>query len=107
MEIPWTERVEVYGSTGGMVIDQLANPVVKVYAGADDVDGSALKDVPPDPLGWKFNSMLAEIRDFVSAVSDGRPPLVDPSDAVYALVAAEAAMRSADSGQPVYLDRGV
>jgi predicted dehydrogenase len=101
MEIPWTERVEVYGSTGGMVIDQLADPVVKVYAGADDVDGAALEGVPADPLGWKFNSMLAEIRDFVSAVTDGRPPLVDANDALYALTAAEASVRSAACGQSV------
>jgi predicted dehydrogenase len=101
IEIPWTERVEVYGSTGGMVIDQLADPVVKVYAGGDDFDGAPLEGVPADPLGWKFNSMLAEIRDFVSAVRDGRPPLVDARDALYALAAAEAAVRSATAGESV------
>ena len=32
-EIPWTERVEIYGSKGGMIIDQLADPVVSITWG--------------------------------------------------------------------------
>jgi predicted dehydrogenase len=101
MEIPWTERVEIYGSKGGMIIDQLANPVVKVYLGSNDTDGTAVEGVPFDPLCWKFNSMLAEIKDFVSAIIENRLPLIDPADALYALQAAEAAERSVVTRQPV------
>jgi len=93
-EIPWTERVEIYGSKGGMIIDQLANPVVKYYLGSGDIDGTVVEDIPFDPLGWKFMSMVAEIKDFVSAVSEDRPPRIDPADALYALKAAEAVERS-------------
>jgi len=101
MEIPWTERVEIYGSQGGMIIDQLANPVVKYYLGSNDIDGTTIEDVPFDPLGWKFSSMVAEIRDFVSAVAEDRPPLIDPADALYALRVVEAVDRSIDTRQPV------
>jgi predicted dehydrogenase len=101
MEIPWTERVEIYGSKGGMIIDQLANPVVKYYLGSNDIDGTTIEGVPFDPLGWKFSSMVAEIRDFVSAVAEDRPPLIDPADALYALCVVEAVDRSIETKQPV------
>lgn len=103
MEIPWTERVEIYGSQGGMIIDQLANPVVKYYLGSRDIDGTVVEGVPFDPMAWKFNSMVAEIKDFVTAVIEDRPPRIDPADALYALKAAEAVARSIETGQPVTL----
>ena len=102
-EIPWTERVEVYGSKGGMIIDQLANPVVKVYFGSGDIDGTVIEDVPFDPMAWKFNSMVAEVRDFVTAVQEDRPPLVDPADALYAVQVVEAVERSIQAGKPINL----
>ena len=101
MEIPWTERVEIYGSVGGMIIDQLANPVIKYYLGSNDIDGIAIEDVPFDPLGWKFGSMVAEIKDFVEAVIEDRLPLIDPADALYALKAVEAVARSVETKQSV------
>ncbi len=102
-EIPWTERLEVYGTKGGMVIDQLADPVARYYLGSNDYDGVILEGVPFDPLGWKFTSMVAEVRDFVSAVLEDRPPRVDPADALYALRAVEAVAKSIETGQPVSL----
>jgi predicted dehydrogenase len=103
MEIPWTERLEIYGSKGGLIIDQLANPVAKVYLGSNDIDGIVVDDVPFDPLGWKFNSMIAEVKDFVTAVIEDRPPRVDPTDALYALKAAEAVEKSIEQKQVVNL----
>ncbi len=100
-EIPWTERLEVYGSKGGMLIDQNVNPVVKYYLGSNDIDGTAIEEVPFDPLGWKWASMLEEIRDFVTAVVQDRPPLVDPADALYALQAVEAVNKSIETKQAV------
>lgn len=102
-EIPWTERLEIYGSKGGLIIDQLTQPVVKYYLGSNDIDGTTIEDVPFDPLGWKFSSMLAEIKDFVTAVADDRPPLIDPADALYALRVVEAVNKSIETGQPVML----
>jgi predicted dehydrogenase len=84
-----------------LLIDQLTNPVVKYYLGSNDIDGYTIEGVPFDPLGWKFGSMVAEIRDFVEAVVEGRPPLIDPADALYALQAVEAVARSIETKQPV------
>jgi UDP-N-acetyl-2-amino-2-deoxyglucuronate dehydrogenase len=102
-EIPWTERVEIYGSQGGMIIDQLSNPVIKYYMGSNDIDGIVVEGVPFDPMAWKFNSMLAEVGDFVHAVIEDRPPRIDPVDALYALKAAEAVARSIETRQAVFL----
>ncbi len=100
-EIPWTERLEIYGSKGGLLIDQLSNPVAKYYLGSNDIDGTTIDEVPFDPLGWKFSSMVAEIKDFVTAVVDDRPPLIDPADALYALRVVEAVDKSVETGQLV------
>jgi len=100
-EIPWTERVEIYGSRGGMIIDQLVDPVIKYYLGSNDIDGTVVEGVPFDPMAWKFNSMIAEIGDFVHAVIEDRLPRIDPADALYALKAAEAVARSIETRQPV------
>lgn len=102
-EIPWTERVEIYGSLGGMIIDQLTDPVVKYYLGSNDIDGTVVEGVPFDPLAWKFNSMIAEVGDFVHAVIEDRLPRIDPADALYALKAAEAVARSIETRQVVTL----
>ena len=96
-EIPWMERVEIYGSQGGMIIDQLADPVVKYYMGSGDIDGTVVEGVPFDPMAWKFNSMIAEVGDFVHAVIEDRPPRIDPQDALYALKAAEAVAKSIET----------
>jgi UDP-N-acetyl-2-amino-2-deoxyglucuronate dehydrogenase len=102
-EIPWTERVEIYGSKGGMIIDQLTDPVVKYYLGSSDIDGTVVEGVPFDPMAWKFNSMIAEVGDFVHAILEDRPPRLDPADALYALKAAEAVGRSIETRQAVTL----
>jgi predicted dehydrogenase len=102
-EIPWTERLEIYGSKGGMIIDQLVDPVIKYYFGSGDIDGASVAEVPFDPLAWKFNSMMAEVKDFVLAVLDDRPPLLDPEEALYAVKAVEAVDQSIRTGNPVQL----
>jgi predicted dehydrogenase len=44
-EIPWSERLEVYGSKGGMIIDQIVDPVLKYYLGSGDYEGTVIKEV--------------------------------------------------------------
>jgi predicted dehydrogenase len=100
-EIPWTERVEIYGSKGGLLIDQNVNPVAKYYLGSNDIDGTVVEGVPYDPLGWKWTSMVGEIKDFVAAVLNDRTPTIDPADALYALRAVEAVYQSLEGKEPV------
>ncbi len=99
--IPWMERVEIYGSKGAIIIDQLANPVMKMYMGSADMDGTVVEGVEYDPLGWKYNSLMAETRDFIQAVVDHRPPRVDPMDAVFCVQCVEASMKSIKTKQTV------
>ncbi len=97
--IPWMERLEVYGSKGAIIIDQLSNPVMKIYMGSADIDGRVVDDVEFDPLSWKFASMMAEVKDFVSAVVNKHPPRVDPMDAIFCVKCVEAAQISIQTRQ--------
>jgi predicted dehydrogenase len=97
-EIPHSERLVLYGTTGGILIDQMSDPVVKLFKGAHDYHGTAL-DVPygPDawhPGGWHFESVRREVKDFITSLAGGRPPLIDSRDTVYALRIVEAAYHS-------------
>jgi len=47
--------------------------------GSNDIDGTVVDGVPFDPMAWKFNSMIAEVGDFVHAVIDDRLPRIDPA----------------------------
>jgi predicted dehydrogenase len=100
VEIPWTERLEVYGSQGGLVIDQLVSPPARVYTGKEDAHGRTLEDVPYDHH-WKHHSVIEEVQDFVQAVLENRDPLIDPMDACYAVKVVEAAYRSAENNASI------
>jgi UDP-N-acetyl-2-amino-2-deoxyglucuronate dehydrogenase len=52
----------------------------------------------PRPAGTAVEPYAAQIADFVTAVREGRPPLVDGAEARKALVVVEALYRSAGSG---------
>jgi len=101
--IPWMERVEIYGSKGAIIIDQLSNPVMKVYMGSGDIKGKVVEGVEFDPLRWKYASMIAEAKDFVQAIVDKRPPRVDPMDGVFCVQCVEAVEKSIKTQQRVKL----
>lgn len=100
-EAPWTERLEVYGSKGTLVVDQLCNPPAMLFLGPEDVDGRPLEGVPYEPLAWKYLSIVEEVKDFVNAVWEDRTPMVDPMDGYHALRVVEAAYVSAAEGRKV------
>ena len=105
-EIPHSERLELYGTTGGILVDQMADPVVKLFRGHQDFAGEAVAGVPfgPDawhPGGWHWESVIAEVTDYVKSLVEGRPPLIDAWDCAYAIRVIEAAYRSAASGESV------
>lgn len=103
IEAPWTERLEVHGSEGSLIVDQLANPPAIYFHGSQDFDGTPLPAVPFEPLAWKYLSVIAEVQDFVRAVLEERAPLIDPLDGQHAIQVVEAAYRSISTGAAVTL----
>jgi predicted dehydrogenase len=108
-EIPHSERLELYGTKGGILMDQAAGSVVRLYRGSRDYAGQAIDSVPFaldawKPGGWHFESVLVEVDDFISAVVNGRQPLIDSRDTVYAIGVVEAAYQSIRNGQEIQLD---
>lgn len=106
-EVPHSERLELYGTTGGILVDQMTNPVATLFRGAHDYRGETI-EVPygPDawhPGGWHFESVLVEVTDYIQSLVDGRAPLIDARDTVYAVRAVEAAYESIRSGSEVSL----
>ncbi|MGB8346158.1 MAG: Gfo/Idh/MocA family oxidoreductase [Ktedonobacteraceae bacterium] len=99
IETPWTERLEIHGSQGSLIIDQLANPPALHFQGLSDLEGTPISSVPYEPLAWKYFSMVAEVQDFVQAIIADRPPLINPLDGCYAVQVAEAAYRSIAEGR--------
>jgi predicted dehydrogenase len=105
-EAPHSERLELYGTRGAIFMDQAADPVVKVFRGDHDFTGEAVTDVPYaldawHPGGWHFESVLAEVGDYVDSLTGGRAPLIDSRDAVYAVGVVEAAYQSIRAGEAV------
>lgn len=94
-EVPHSERLEVYGTTGSLIVDQLTNPPVKFYAEPTDFEGSPVEGPQYDPMGWHFFSIVEEVKDFVRSMVEGRPPEVDPLDCCYAIHVIEKAYESA------------
>jgi predicted dehydrogenase len=103
VEAPWTERLEVHGSKGSLIVDHLANPTLVHFNGQDDVDGTPIEAVPYEPLAWKYLSMIEEIKDFVQAIVNDQTPLIDPMDGYHAIHAVEAAYASVASNSVVSL----
>lgn len=93
-EIPWTERLEVYGSTGSVIIDQLADPPAVWYRDEWDAKGTPLEGVGSDVFGWKLHSIADGVRDFARAVVEHRAPQVDPELGIRALRVIERAYES-------------
>ncbi len=105
-EVPHSERLELYGTKGGIIVDQLADPVARVFRGHQDFSGETLTGVPYGPNGWQvggwhYESVVAEVNDFVHSLVERRPTLIDSDDAAYAIGVVEASYRSASSGRPV------
>lgn len=97
-EYPRGERLEVFGSEGTLVVDQVLDPPAVLYRGAQDLKGTPLDGVPYDILGWKAESITATAHDFVEAVREGRQPGVTATDSRYVVSLVERAYESAGRG---------
>jgi len=104
IEAPWNERMEFHGSKGSLIIDQLVNPVGIYYQGGEDFKGTALVDVTYDPQYWKVRSIADGVKDFVDALWNQRPPMVDPADANYAIKVIQKAYESIPAGKPLRVE---
>jgi UDP-N-acetyl-2-amino-2-deoxyglucuronate dehydrogenase len=93
-EIPHSERLEIYGSSGTLIIDQLSNPPAKFYTDPMDFDGSPLEGVEYDPMGWHYFSVVEGVKDFIASVWENRPAQVDVMDCCYAVRVIEKAYQS-------------
>jgi predicted dehydrogenase len=103
-EIPWGERLEVYGSEGTIIVDQLRDPPAVHFRGKSDMAGQPLAGVPFDPAGWKFASIATSVAAFAAAVARKTPAPIDPRDARYVMLVIEKCYESVRAtGQPVYL----
>ena len=98
---PHSERLEVYGNNGAVIVDQLANPPVKFYAEPIDFDGSPIEGpgIRPDGLALFLNRGGGQ--GFRPTVVEDRPPTVDPLDCCYAVKVIEKAYESARNGTNV------
>jgi len=104
-EIPWGERLEIYGSKGSIILDQLVNPPALHYRSKEDVEGvpvGAVEFQPDrvehDPKGWKFKSIAAGVSEFARAVAGGSPAPVRAEDGLYTIKVVEAAYASVEAG---------
>jgi predicted dehydrogenase len=97
-EIPWGERLELYGSEGSIIVDQLSHTPALLYRGGDDTNGTPLEGVAFDPRGWKGSSIAAGVVDFADAIREGRPPTVSGLDGLHGVHVAERAYASAELG---------
>jgi predicted dehydrogenase len=95
-EIPWNERLEVYGSGGSIIADQLAPPVVQHYRHKEDYAGQQIGDVAFDPEHWKRHSIADGVVDFIDALQHSRPSTVRLDHVLDSMRAVEAAYASLD-----------
>jgi UDP-N-acetyl-2-amino-2-deoxyglucuronate dehydrogenase len=102
-EVPHSERLEVYGTHGSLIVDQLSNPPVKFYAEPTDFDGSPVEGPEYDPMGWHYFSIVEEVKDFVRTTCAGEPPTVDVHDCCYAIHVIEKAYESVRNGNKLVM----
>jgi predicted dehydrogenase len=88
--IPWSERLELYGAEGSLIVDQLCDPPAVLFRG-QHADGEPVAGVPYSPGDWKRSSIADGIEDFVRAVHERRPPAVDPESGVRTMTLVERA----------------
>jgi predicted dehydrogenase len=109
-EAPWTERLEMYGTKGSIIVDMLAERPIQIYSTVNRSDDmsewwSYYGDVSwQEPfimhsaLDWKAASMRKEVQHFVGCVREGGDPLVSGSDGKRNVEIALKALESAKVG---------
>jgi UDP-N-acetyl-2-amino-2-deoxyglucuronate dehydrogenase len=97
-EYPRGERVEVYGSDGTVIIDQVLDPPMVIYRDDRDAHGTPVGDITYDLKGWKPHSIRATALDFISAIRGERAPAISAHEFRYVVRLVELAYQSRDRG---------
>lgn len=91
-------RIELYGTGGGL---QIEGETIKRWTSADGAARAETSDVQSDagsggdPRGIALSGHVGIVRDFVEAIRDGRPPLVDGPEGRRSLAAVQAIYEAA------------
>ncbi|MEQ8846766.1 Gfo/Idh/MocA family oxidoreductase [Botrimarina sp.] len=98
-----TERCELVGTTGGIVVDDVTRSVSHF---TDDPDRLTVERPNQFLYGDAFYRSLDDhVRDFFDRLAKREAPSVGPIDAVESTRLAEAAIRSSEAGGPVTIER--
>jgi len=112
-EIPWTERLELYGTQGGLMVDMLSERPVQLFSitkRSKDQNmwwgryGDVSWEAPffqHSAMDWKFTSIKKEVQHFISCVAEDTNPLVSGEDGKRAIEIALKAYESAALGKEV------
>jgi predicted dehydrogenase len=105
VQAPWTERLEVHGSKGSVIIDQILNPPTLHYTHPEDFNPRPLQDVPYNPINWKTDSIAMGVRQFIESVINNTEPPVKLMDTYFAVAACASAYKSliTNSSEPVFI----
>jgi predicted dehydrogenase len=91
-EAPWTERLELYGTKGSIIVDMLSEHPVQVFSTVERSDdmsewwgwyGNTSWEEPffdHSAMGWKQTSWKKEVQHFVSCLREKTVPLVSGQD---------------------------
>ncbi len=105
------KRIEISGTTGSVVLEEETlkswefaesapgdEEIRKKYGGGAETGGGAA-----DPAAISFQGHRRQFEEFISALDEGRPPLVDGAEAKKAVEIIQAIYASAKKGKPVQL----
>jgi predicted dehydrogenase len=99
VQAPWTERLEVYGSKGSVIIDQILNPPSVYFKNAEDYDPQELPGVLYNPIQWKTDSIAMGVHQFIESIIENTEPPVKLIDTYYAIEACTSAYKSIKSNK--------
>jgi predicted dehydrogenase len=99
VQAPWTERLEVYGSKGSVIIDQILNPPSVYFKHAEDYHPKELPGVLYNPIKWKTDSIAMGVNQFIDSIIMNTEPPVKLMDTYYAIEACASAYKSIKSNK--------
>ena len=111
----FARRVEVHGENGSIVLDGNDIGLWRLQGSADEqredeqqlarlrAERKDASDGASNPMNLDITAHQRQLQDFVTAVRQGRPPVIDGREACKALELVLAIYRSAEQGQAVAL----